>query len=95
MWPLLFWDSVADIVLGALLAVVFLGPVMPEMPSDQHPAKTQTVDKFDTFTDNGGAEYRVSAKITGNNRFWCGPMSMAMGRSCSSPTAARLIPGST
>lgn len=68
MWPLLIWDSIADIVLGALIAVVFLGPVMSPMPPDQHPSKTQSVDKFDTFADNGGAEYRVSSKINGNNR---------------------------
>ena len=68
MWPLLFWDSVADIVVGALLALVFLGPVMPEKPADQHPTRTQTIEKFDTFADNGGAEYRVSSKINGNNR---------------------------
>lgn len=68
MWPLLFWDSVADIVLGALLALVFMGPVMPPKPPDQHPTKTDSIDHVDSFTDNGGAEFRVSTKINGNNR---------------------------
>jgi predicted aspartyl protease len=68
MWPLLFLDSITDIVLGVLFALVFIGPITPPMPPDQHPAKTASIEKVDTFTDNGGAEYRVSATINGNNR---------------------------
>jgi predicted aspartyl protease len=72
MWIVPFLDAVGDmavVVFGGLIGLaVFLGPVMPPMPPDQHLAKTQTVEQFDTFADNGGAEFRVSAKINGNNR---------------------------
>jgi predicted aspartyl protease len=71
MWVIPFLDALGDMVLGALAllaGLVFLGPVMNPMPPDQHPTKTQTIEKFDTFADNGGAEYRVAAKINGNNR---------------------------
>ena len=64
----LFWDSLLDILLGALLAAVFLGPVMSPMPPNQHPTKTTSIEQVDTFTDNGGAEFRVSSKINSNNR---------------------------
>jgi predicted aspartyl protease len=68
MWPFLIFDSIADILLAAMLAAVFLGPLMPPMPQDAHPTKTASIEKVETFADNGGAEYRVSAKINGNNR---------------------------
>jgi predicted aspartyl protease len=68
MWPVLIWDTIGDVLIGFVLAAVFLGPTMPEMPAGQHPTKTASIDKVDTFADNGGAEYRVSAKINGNNR---------------------------
>lgn len=68
MWPLIVWDTFADIVFGVLLAYVFLGPSMPPMPSGQHPTKTASIEQVDTFPDDGGAEFRVSAKINGNNR---------------------------
>ena len=68
MWPFILWDSIADILLGALIAAVFLGPVMPPMPPNQHPTKTTSIEQVDTFTDNGGAEFRVSSKINSNNR---------------------------
>jgi predicted aspartyl protease len=61
-------DWAGDVAL-VLLAAVFLGPQMPPMPPDQHPTKTASIDQVaDTFTDNGGAEFRVSSKINGNNR---------------------------
>jgi predicted aspartyl protease len=68
MWPLLAWDSIVDIILAALLAAVFLGPLMPPMPEDAHPTKTTSIEQVDTFTDEGGAEFRVSSKINNNNR---------------------------
>jgi predicted aspartyl protease len=66
MWWLA--DGIADVLLGMFLAAVFMGPSMPPMPPDQHPARTSSIDKVETFTDNGGAEYRISAKINDNNR---------------------------
>ena len=71
MWFIPVLDALGDMALGALallVGLVFFGPEMPEMPPGQHPTKTKTIEKFDTFADNGGAEYRVSAKITDNNR---------------------------
>ena len=66
MWLIL--DSIIDIVLAGLVAAVFLGPLMSPMPEDAHPTKTASIEKVETFVDNGGAEYRVSAKINSNNR---------------------------
>jgi predicted aspartyl protease len=71
MWFIPVLDALGDMALGALAllgALVFLGPQMPEMPPGQQTTKTHTVEKFDTFADNGGAEYRVSAKINDRNR---------------------------
>jgi predicted aspartyl protease len=72
MWFIPLIDVVGDLTIGALVALfalaVFHGPEMKPMPPGQHPSTTQTVEKFDTFADNGGAEIRVSAKINDNNR---------------------------
>jgi hypothetical protein len=70
-WPLidlLLSLDLGAIAAGALAAVVLMGPDKPPMPPDQHPAKTASIEHMDTFVDNGGAEYRVSSKITSNNR---------------------------
>jgi predicted aspartyl protease len=70
--PIVLLDAAADLLVGIfgflIAAAVFLGPVMKPMPPNQQTTKTKTVEMFDTFTDNGGAEIRVSTKISSNNR---------------------------
>jgi len=71
LWPLidlLLSLDLGSIAAGALAAVILMGPEKPSMPPDQHPAKTASIEHMDTFADNGGAEYRVSSKITSNSR---------------------------
>jgi predicted aspartyl protease len=71
MWLIPLIDAIGDmIVLGtaALLTLVFLGPVMPPMPPDQHPTKTISTEKVDTIIDDGGVNFRVASKITTTNR---------------------------
>lgn len=68
MLPFLFWDSIVDILVGALAAIVLMGPIMREKPADQHPTKTASIDHAETITDDGGANFRVASKITATNR---------------------------
>jgi hypothetical protein len=68
MWPLLFWDSVLDMAIGAFAIILLMGPIMGEKPPDQPTTKTASIDNVETIIDDGGANFRLASKITDNNR---------------------------
>jgi hypothetical protein len=59
--PQLAWilDVAGDIALGALLAMVLMGPLKPAMPADQQPTRV-AMSGPPTFTDAGATGEALS-----------------------------------